>query len=126
MAVSKITLDSNIIIYTGLSEHDYLRNWLRSKRIMVSVICQLEVLGYHKLKPKDSRYFQSFFQQCELVPIHPEIINLSINFRQSKKMSVGDAIIAATALYRNLPLITANLRDFEHLKNIELINPLNP
>jgi len=41
-------------------------------------------------------------------------------------MSVGDAIIAATALFLQLPLVTANTTDFKHLKNLELINPIKP
>jgi len=126
MVVNKIVvLDSNIIIYTGLREHSQLRNWLKSKKLFVSVISQLEVLGYHKLVSKDRRYFESFLKQCELVPIYPEIINVAVNFRQQKKMSVGDAIIASTALYHKQALVTANIKDFEHISNIDLINPLD-
>lgn len=119
-----VILDSNIIIYTGLREHSQLRNWLKSKRLFVSAISQLEVLGYHKLVSKDRRYFETFFKQCELVPIHHEIINAAISFRQQKKMSVGDSIIAATALYHKLPLISANIKDFKHLESLELIDPI--
>jgi predicted nucleic acid-binding protein len=35
-------------------------------------------------------------------------------------MSVGDAWIAATALHYNMPLITHNLKHFEHLKELGL------
>lgn len=39
-------------------------------------------------------------------------------------MSIGDAIIAATAIIYELPLATANSKDFKHIENVELINPL--
>lgn len=39
-------------------------------------------------------------------------------------MSLGDAVIGATAAIHNLPLVSANLKDFKHIENIELINPL--
>lgn len=39
-------------------------------------------------------------------------------------MSLGDAIIAATAKVYKLPLATANTKDFIHLEDITLINPL--
>lgn len=61
VATKAILLDSNIIIYTVLTQHSDLRNWLKSKRIFVSVISQLEVLGYHQLNAKDRRYFENFF-----------------------------------------------------------------
>jgi hypothetical protein len=53
--VNKIViLDSNIVIYTGLRQHYQLRDWLKSKKLFVSAISELEVLGYHKLISKDS------------------------------------------------------------------------
>ena len=36
-------------------------------------------------------------------------------------MSIGDAIIAATALSEALPLLTANIKDFKHIKELNLI-----
>lgn len=70
-----VILDSNIVIYTGLRQHYQLRDWLKSKKLFVSAISELEVLGYHKLISKDRRYFETFFKRCELFPIHSEIIN---------------------------------------------------
>lgn len=52
------------------------------------------------------------------------IIQKAIELRQTKQMSLGDAVIGATATIHNLPLVTANLKDFKHIENIELINPL--
>jgi len=123
--VSKtIILDSNIVIYSGLTSHYDLKEWLKSKAIAVLIITKLEVLGYHGLNEKDQIYFETFFKKSELIPIDSEIIEAAISFRQFKSMSIGDAIIAATASYYELPLITANTKDFKHLKNIEIINPL--
>jgi predicted nucleic acid-binding protein len=39
-------------------------------------------------------------------------------------MSVADALIAATALYHNLALATHNVKDFESIKSLSLIDPL--
>ncbi|RKZ46601.1 MAG: hypothetical protein DRR16_19940 [Candidatus Parabeggiatoa sp. nov. 3] len=43
-----------------------------------------------------------------------------INSIKGKPMSVGDAWIAATALHYNMPLITHNIKHFEHLKELGL------
>ena len=40
-------------------------------------------------------------------------------------MSLADAIIAASAQNYNLPLVTANTKDFKHIENLETINPIS-
>jgi predicted nucleic acid-binding protein len=40
-------------------------------------------------------------------------------------MKLGDAIIAATAIVRNLKLITNNTKDFLNIKNLKVIDPHN-
>lgn len=55
-------------------------------------------------------------------PLDDEIIVGAIALRQQKKMSLGDAIIAATALFYGVPLVTRNTDDFEHIAALQLIN----
>ena len=64
-----ILIDSNIAIYSALPEFDRLREWLFHKRIFVSQITRLEVLGYHSLTVDDKSYFEKFFEECRIVPI---------------------------------------------------------
>ena len=35
----------------------------------------------------------------------------------------GDAVIAATALTHNLPLVTRNTQDFKHVAGLRLLDP---
>ena len=49
---------------------------------------------------------------------------IATTLRQQKSMSLGDAIIAATALHYQQPIVTANVQDFKSLVGIQLINPL--
>jgi predicted nucleic acid-binding protein len=51
------------------------------------------------------------------------VIERAIRLRQQKKMKLGDAIIAATALEFGLPLVTRNVDDFKHVAELEIINP---
>lgn len=51
------------------------------------------------------------------------MIERAIRLRQQKKMKLGDAIIAATALEFGLPLVTRNVDDFKHVAGLEIINP---
>lgn len=123
MVVTKsVLLDSNIVIYTGITAHDELRHWLKLKNTVVSSISKLEVLGYHSLNTKDRIYFEAFFKQCKLMPINSEIIDFAVKLRQAKSMSLGDAIIAATASLYKFTLVTANTKDFKHIEKLKLIN----
>jgi predicted nucleic acid-binding protein len=38
-------------------------------------------------------------------------------------MGLADAIIAATALVHQLPLVTRNVDDFKHVAGLEIVNP---
>lgn len=37
-------------------------------------------------------------------------------------MSLGDAIVAATAIVEDISFLTANAKDFKHLKDLDLID----
>jgi predicted nucleic acid-binding protein len=49
---------------------------------------------------------------------------MTINLRQQRKMSLGDALIAATCLEHNEPLATANVDDFKWIAGLDVVNPL--
>lgn len=117
-----ILIDSNIIIYTGLVNQGRLRKWLKNYSPVVSAVSQIEVLGYRKLTEKDKHYFEAFFNNLKVIPINENVIKEAIALRQIKSMSLGDSIIAATAIIENIPLLTANSKDFSPVKNIELID----
>ena len=121
----KVILDSNIIIYSLQPQNENLTNWLKDHTLYVSSITQLEVLGYHKITQDEISFTKRYFSNCVIISIQQNIIEKAITFRQVKSMSLADAIIAATAKHYNLPLITANIKDFKHIENLEIINPLS-
>lgn len=83
------------------------------------------MLGYHKLNDTEESYLNQFIKYCVIWPIDSTVIDTAIKIKQVKPMSLGDSIIGATALNEDLPLVTANVSDFNHLIDIELINPFN-
>jgi predicted nucleic acid-binding protein len=46
--------------------------------------------------------------------------------RMYKKLKLGDAIIAATALEHNLALITRNIADFRNIAGLRVLDPHRP
>jgi predicted nucleic acid-binding protein len=95
-------VDSNIIIYSALKEYDYLRNLFKGKNIFVSEISLLEVLGYSSVTKEQENYFDAVFSIVNKIPVSSEIIFEAIKLRKNNKLSVGDSIIAASAIELNL------------------------
>lgn len=48
----------------------------------------------------------------------------AIESRRQRKMSLGDALIAATALEHRLILATRNVKDFEWITGLKIVNPI--
>ncbi len=55
-----------------------------------------------------------------------EIIERAASLRRQRRMSLGDAIIAATALENDLILATRNIGDFQWVEGLSLFDPFNP
>ena len=117
-------LDSNAIIYSVKPESDTLRQLIAKQDPAVSAISYLEVLGYHKLTASDKEDFIEFFGTAQIIPVSEAVLEQAVALRQQRKMSLGDSIIAATALLNDLTLVTANISDFQWIDNIKLMNPL--
>ncbi len=117
-------LDSNIIIYSFLPEFQVLQETLKNNEICCSVISCLETLGYHKLSKDEQHYLQLFFEAITVLPITQPIIDTAIVLRQQRKMSLGDALVAATAFEHHQTLLTRNVKDFEKVEGLKVVNPL--
>ena len=112
------------MIYSASPSAEILQNWLSENGLYISDISLLEVLGYHRLSKSDLGYFENFISYCNQISISPDIIKKAISLRQSKAMSLGDSLIASSALVFKIPLVTLNIKDFKHISNLELIEPL--
>jgi toxin FitB len=117
-------LDSNIIIYAAEPGYDLLRSFIEKNNVFVSLISKVEVLGYHKFSLENRNKLETIFQSLPILPLSDEIVDKAIFLRQKRKMSLGDALIAATALIYNMKVVTANVKDFAWIENIEVFNPL--
>jgi len=119
-----ILLDSNILIYSASEQYKQLRELIKQSETACSIITKLEVLGYHKITPMQITYFEAAFKLINILPISDEVISQAIKYRQKKSISVGDAIIAASAKIYNCDLYTSNVADFIKIKDFNTINPL--
>ncbi len=118
-----VLLDSNIIIYASKPEHNDLRRFIAQHSPAVSAVSVVEVLGYHGLSEAERQELEAFFSNATVLPLSDTVLREAVRLRQIKKMTLGDALVAGTALSHNLTLVTRNTKDFEWINGLRLLNP---
>lgn len=117
-------LDSNAIVY--FSKGDSFSSFTEkySGEFSASKISVIEVLGFHRITETDKIVLKEIFSILDLHNVSDQVIDISVELRQKRNISLGDSIIAATALVHKLPLVTANISDFKWIEELEIIHPL--
>ena len=114
-------LDSNILIYAAEPGYDSVRQFIAEIEPVASAISKVEVLGYHKLSADQRARLERLFRVLPVLPVTDDVVEIAIMLRQKRKMSLGDALIAATALSFGLTLATSILDSLdEPIKHIAL------
>jgi len=119
MSGNKLFLDTNILLYL-LQGDKTLAEVLDNKQFYISFITQLELLSFPGLTKKESKVINDLLKECVIIDINSEIKNLTISYRKTYKLKIPDIIIAASSLYLDLPLITADT-DFKKIEELNLI-----
>lgn len=111
------------LIYAAEPGYIRLRAYLagQKEQPFVSLITELEVLGFHKLKPDEEGELKRLIAISAILPITEAVIAEAIRLRQQRRRSLGDSIIAATALLYNLPVLTNNVGDFSDIDGLQII-----
>lgn len=118
-------LDSNILIYAALGADDVVIEFVKENAPLVSDITRVEVLGFQGITLAEIEYLNAFFSSTTPIPVTEDIIRQAIDLRRQRKINLGDALIAATALTHKLSLVTRNTRDFKWIDSLDLIDPFN-
>jgi len=116
-------VDSNIIIYAAQLAHSQLRRFIAEHAPALSTVSYVEVLGYHQLDDQDRQYFEQFFRRSRVFPLSQAILDQAVALLQQRRMSLGDALIAGTALVHDLMLVTRNVEDFQWIQGLWFLNP---
>jgi predicted nucleic acid-binding protein len=118
-------VDSNILIYLTAPEHGELSARVLAEPVFVSIVTVVEVLGYHRLTRQEEADLRSILEQFTVLPLDGAVANQAIILRQQRKIGLGDAVIAATALVHNLPVVTRNTADFQNVAGLNVLDPFS-
>ena len=117
-------IDSNIVIYASQPQYFALRLFLDGIQRSVSIVSYIEALGYRSLTADAEGYITNLFQGSQMLALSQTIADQAVALRQQRRMGLGDAIIAATAMVHDLALVTHNTEDFRWIGGLELLDPL--
>lgn len=129
MGKERYLIDTNVAIeYVGetLPEKSLaMLDRIIDDQYFLSVINQIELLGYTNITQYEEEKFQELVKSATIFNLNNEIVNETIKLRQLNKIKLPDAIIAATALLKNLTIISRNTKDFNKIDRLKVINPYN-
>ena len=119
MSGNSLLIDTNIALYL-LNGDTTIAELLNGRDIHVSFITELELLGFQGITKEDALFVKDFLDSCIIVDLNQAIKSITINLKQAYKIKLPDAIIAATSVYMNLPLISAD-KGFDRIDDLKFI-----
>jgi len=120
--------DSNILIYAAEPGDTRCLPYVQKAEAMIASVTRIEVLGFpgfSALPVERQVELSAIVASITELALDEDIIQQAVALRRQKSMKLGDAIIAATALICDLPLITRNVDDFKHITGLDLRNPFD-
>jgi len=117
-------IDTNVIIDNfGNKLSEKAKTLLYSIDLTVSAVTKIEVLGWINATKEQLQPLYDFMEIANILPINEAVIERTIAIKQVKKIALGDAIIAATALVYDLVVISRNTADFKNIDGLKVIDP---
>ncbi len=105
-------LDTNAVIYLVTQGNVIpadLERELNEADLFVSVITEIELFAKPQLEPDEEKNLRDFLtDRVTTINITNNVKETTIALRRSAKLKLPDCIIAATAIARDIPLLTAD------------------
>ncbi|HLA88545.1 MAG TPA: type II toxin-antitoxin system VapC family toxin [Anaerolineales bacterium] len=120
-----ILCDTNILIefYKGRADVMEIFNAVGISNLAVSVVTVGE-LFYGARDKRELRNLREHISLLNQIPIDEYISNVYLSLLEkyslSHRLSIPDALIAATALYHSIPLYTLNVKDFRYISGLSI------
>ncbi len=126
---SKFLIDTNIIIYylndsISVESINLIEN-IFIESFNISTITKIELLGWKKIDTITQLKIKEFISNAKIYYLDFLIEEKAIEIKQTTKISLPDAVIAATAIINNFTLITRNIKDFEQISTLKILNPFD-
>jgi len=122
-----VIVDTDILIDVGRGDETaiaYLESLERSKGLAVSAVTYMELIVGCENK-REQQAVKRFVRRFEVIGLTEGItekaVELLLEYRLSHGLLIADALIAATAIERNVPLVSKNQRDYRFIDGLDLL-----
>ncbi len=116
--------DTSALIYFFEGRAEAKRKMTETGIVHYSIISQIELLSHKLLDAKTEKAIIQFLGSCEKIGLSDEIALMASKLRRKHGLKTPDAIIAASALCRGLPVVTADA-DFRKVDKL-IVNVIKP
>lgn len=119
MSGIRILCDTNVLIHL-LHNNEVVVDFLTDKAVYISAITELELFGKQDMSQSEDTIIEELVEACFVFDLLTPVKQIVKNIRRKYKMKLPDAIIAATAIYLDLPLVTFD-SDFSKIEELTLV-----
>lgn len=116
---NRLFVDTNILLYFLKGDSEVIE-MISDKDLLISFITELELLSFPIVASGSEKSIKGLLKNCSIIDLSQEIKDLTIEFRRKSKLKLPDAIIAATAYYHKLPLLTSD-KQFRKVEELNII-----
>lgn len=109
--------DTNVLLYI-LEDLPQVKEISRHV-FAVSVISEIELLGKKDIAKQEVKVIKGLLRDCLFMPFTEEVKEKTIELKQKYMIKVPDAIIAATSVVYDIPLVTAD-KGFGKIKGLNV------
>jgi tRNA(fMet)-specific endonuclease VapC len=128
MAENIILIDTSILI-------DYFRKSDKANSKLISLIKKgykfhisaiTEYEIYAGSSPIQQGFWEEFLEKIEVISFNKQAAKAAVEInselkRKRKQIAIADLFIAATAIGNNLPFATLNMKHFERIDNLQIV-----
>jgi predicted nucleic acid-binding protein len=115
----KILCDTNTLIHL-LNNNAEVVDFLMGKQVFISVITELELYGKQDIDPNEISIIDMLVESCFVIDLLQLVKQIVKKIKQKYKVKLPDAIVAATAIYMDIPLVTFDT-DFDKIGELKLV-----
>ncbi len=119
MSGERILADTNVLIRMFAGD-EAIVDLLDGADIHVSFITEIELLATSRITVAQTKNIRAFLDQCRIIGAELDVRKYAIEFRKASGLKLPDCIIAATAAYLNMPLVTGDKQFSQLEKEIAL------
>jgi predicted nucleic acid-binding protein len=122
----RFLIDTNILIYylNGTAPtNKEVETALLDNNFVISSITFTEILSWKSLTEDDIQLITKRFSSIEIISPDREISIEAAKIRRYHFVKLADALIVASAIHLNIPLVTNDLTDFKQIKELQTIYP---